>query len=108
MLLKEMQQGDLEIVERRHDVRLVVSIGGRYTLADHRNARGERRTFSCRAVNISSHAIALAAPVIGYPGERVLANIDHLGRVDGVVVRELSRGFCHGHRSQRGRTLAAP
>ena len=87
------QPDDLEIVERRRDIRIVVSLAGRYTLADHRNARGERRTFSCRAVNISGSAIALAAPVIGNIGERVRANIDHLGRLDGAVARVLSRGF---------------
>jgi hypothetical protein len=93
MPLDLAQPADLEIVERRRDVRIVVSIAGRYTLADHRNARGERRTFSCRAVNISGHAIALAAPVLGNLGERVRAHIDHLGRLDGAVVRVLSRGF---------------
>jgi len=87
------QPDDLEIVERRRDIRIVVSLAGRYTLADHRNARGERRTFSCRAVNISGSAIALAAPVIGNIGERVRTNIDHLGRLDGAVARVLSRGF---------------
>src|SRR5689334_5486019 len=75
------------------DVRLVVRIPGQYTLADHRNARGERRTFACRAVGVSAGEIALAAPVIGSIGERVLAHIDHLGRLDGSVARILSRGF---------------
>jgi hypothetical protein len=93
MPLNLPQAADLEIVERRRDPRIVVSIAGRYTLADHRNARGERRTFACRAVNISAHAIALAAPVLGNLGERVRAHIDHLGRLDGAVMRVLSRGF---------------
>jgi hypothetical protein len=93
MPLDLAQPDDLEIVERRRDIRIVASLAGRYTLADHRNARGERRTFSCRAVNVSGSAIALAAPVIGNIGERVRANIDHLGRLDGAVARVLSRGF---------------
>jgi hypothetical protein len=93
MLLNQALPNDLEIVERRYDIRIIVSIAGRYTLADHRNARGERRTFSCRAVNVSGNAVALAAPVIGNLGERVRANIDHLGRLDGAVARVLSRGF---------------
>jgi hypothetical protein len=99
---------DLEIVERRRDIRIVVSIPGRYTLADHRNTRGERRTFSCRAVNISGHVLVLAAPVIGKLGERVIAHIDHLGRLDGAVMRVLSRGFAMsiaGGEDERSRLL---
>src|SRR5579871_4486929 len=107
MLLNQASP-DLEIVERRRDIRIVVSIPGRYTLADHRNARGERRTFSCRAVNISGHALVLAAPVIGNLGERVIAHIDHLGRLDGAVMRLLSRGFVMsiaGGEDERSRLL---
>ncbi len=56
---------EIVIVERRQNSRIIVSIPGSYMLADHRNARGERRTFPCRAVNISPEAIALAAPISG-------------------------------------------
>jgi hypothetical protein len=93
MLLSQLAPCDLEIVERRRDIRVLVSIAGQYTLADHRNARGQRRTFSCRAVNLSGNAITLAAPVIGNMGERVIANIEHVGRLKGAVMRILSRGF---------------
>ena len=31
--------------------------------------------------------------MIGNLGERVIAHIDHLGRLDGTVLRVLSRGF---------------
>jgi hypothetical protein len=93
MLLSQLAQGDLAIVERRRDMRVIVSIAGRYTLADHRNARGQRRTFSCRAVSLSGNSIALAAPVIGNMRERVMANIEHLGKLEGVVTSILSRGF---------------
>src|SRR6266508_3607628 len=75
------------------DIRIIISLPGRYSLADRRDARGERRQFACRAVNISNHAIALAAPVNGKLGERVIADIDRLGRLQGNVVRLLERGF---------------
>jgi hypothetical protein len=84
---------DLIFVEQRQDVRIIVSVPGRYSLADHRNLFGERRVYSCRAVNVSPKAIALAAPNGGTLGERVLANIDHLGKLEGVVIRHLDRGF---------------
>jgi hypothetical protein len=84
---------DLVFVEQRQDIRVIVSVPGRYSLADHRNSRGERRIYACRAVNISPKAIALAAPNGGALGERVIANIDHLGKLEGAVIRHLDRGF---------------
>jgi len=93
MLPEQLDGGDLYWSESRRDIRIIISLPGRYSLADRRDARGERRQFACRAVNISNHAIALAAPVNGKLGERVIADIDRLGRLQGNVVRLLERGF---------------
>src|SRR5260370_42580063 len=93
MLADQAQPGDLQIVERRRESCIFVSVPGRYALAEHRNARGERREFACRAVNISESEIALAAPVSGRLGERVIAHVDCLGRIEGAIIRNLSRGF---------------
>jgi hypothetical protein len=90
---EQLQRGDLAWVERRREIRIIISLPGRYSLADRRDARGERRQFACRAVNISNHEMALAAPVNGKLGERVIADIDRLGRLQGNVVRLLERGF---------------
>jgi PilZ domain len=89
----QVEFDDVVFVERRRDIRIIVSVPGRYSLADHRNARGERRVYACRAVNVSPQAIALATPVSGAMGERVIAHIDHLGKLEGVVMRLLDRGF---------------
>jgi len=75
------------------DIRVIANVAGRYSLADLRNARGERRVFACRAVNLSCHAIALAAPVRGKVGDRVIAHIDRLGKLEGPIDRLLERGF---------------
>ncbi len=80
-------------LDRRRDVRIIVSIGGQFSLADRRDPRGERRVYACRAVNLSPGAIALATAVSGKLGDRVIADIDHLGRLEGEVVRVLERGF---------------
>ncbi len=93
MSLDLTEFSDILIVERRQDARIIVNIGGRFSLADRRNARGDRRVFACRAVNLSPHAIALASPVSGKAGERVIAHIDHLGKLEGAVLRVLTRGF---------------
>jgi hypothetical protein len=45
---------DIIIVERQRDARKsVVSVPGRFSFADVRDARGERRVFGCHAVNPS-------------------------------------------------------
>ena len=75
------------------DTRVLANIPGRYSLANLRNAQGERRVFACRAVNVSSRAIALAAPVKGKVGDRVIAHIDRLGKLEGPIDRLLDRGF---------------
>jgi hypothetical protein len=91
---EKLECGDLMWVERRRDVRIIISLPGRYSLADRRDAQGERRQFACRAINISKHAIGLATPVIGRLGERVIADIDGLPRLEGVITRILGeRGF---------------
>jgi hypothetical protein len=90
-----LPDSDLVVAKRRHDLRIVVSLPGRYSLANRRNTRGERRQFSCRAVNISSSgALALAVPVQGALGERVLADIEHFGKLEGIIEHLLGeRGF---------------
>ncbi len=90
---EDAKADDIVIVERRQSVRIMVSVPGYYSLADHHNPRGERRLYACRAVNVSMQAIALAAPVSGRLGERALATIDHLGKLKGSITRLLNGGF---------------
>jgi hypothetical protein len=93
MLLDPTKADDIEICERRLHPRAMIDIPGRYSLADHWDASGKPRKFSCSAVNISRNAIALAAPVIGKVGKWVVAHISGLGRIEGVIVRVHSGGF---------------
>jgi hypothetical protein len=92
MPLESTDFDDVVFVEQRSDIRIIASVPGRYSL-DRRNSRGERRDYACRAINISSRAIALAVPVVGRPGEPVIANIDHFGKLQGTVGRPLDGGF---------------
>jgi hypothetical protein len=84
---------ELVIVERQRQSRIIISVPGTYMLADHRNARGERRTYPCRAVSVSPDTIAIAAPVKGRLGERAFVTIDHLGKFKGSIIRQLDGGF---------------
>jgi hypothetical protein len=79
--------------ERREDVRLIVSIPGRYMLANRRSVKGDRCEFACRIVNVSLNAIALAAPVAGQVGERVIVYTEPFGRLHGAIIRLISNGF---------------
>jgi hypothetical protein len=72
--------------ERRRFQRVKVNLLGRYMLED-------RREFPCQVINMSPGGMALVAPVVGMPGERVIAYVDHLGRLEGKIARRLDNGF---------------
>jgi hypothetical protein len=72
--------------ERRRFQRVRVNLLGRYMLSD-------RREFPCQVIDMSPGGMALVAPVSARPGERVIAYIDHVGRLEGTVVRAMQNGF---------------
>src|SRR5438309_3613984 len=72
--------------ERRRHQRVKVNLLGRYMLAD-------RREFPCQVTDMSPGGMALIAPVSGKPGERVVAYVDHIGRLEGTIVRVYPNGF---------------
>ena len=72
--------------ERRRFQRVRVELLGRYMLPD-------RREYPCQVINMSPGGMALIAPVGGAPGDRVIAYVDHLGRLEGHVARMFPNGF---------------
>src|SRR5215468_5462205 len=72
--------------ERRRFQRVRVNLLGRYMLAD-------RREYPCQVQDMSPGGMALVAPVAGKAGERVVAYVDHLGRLEGTIVRVYPNGF---------------
>ncbi len=85
---------DLAPMERRRELRIVVSLPGRYSLWNRRAAGVEPWQFACRAVNISPGAVALVAPMPGSAGEWVSAEIEHFGKLEGTIQCLLDRrGF---------------
>jgi hypothetical protein len=88
-----MPKSDAVVMERRREVRIIISVPGRYRLANRGNAR-EPEQYACRAINISAQAIAFAAPVRGAIDDWVKAEVEHFGRLEGPIVRLLDdRGF---------------
>jgi hypothetical protein len=72
--------------ERRRFRRVKLSVLGRYMLED-------RREFPCQTIDISPGGVGLVAPVQGPIGSRVIVYLEHIGRIEGVIVRELENGF---------------
>ncbi|MGA2125908.1 MAG: PilZ domain-containing protein [Xanthobacteraceae bacterium] len=87
-----MQRSDVTFVDRQ-DARTIISIPGNYSLASRRDGRGNRREFACRAVSMSARSVVIAAPVLGHVGERVIAHIGPVGRLEGKVLRNMELGF---------------
>ena len=66
--------------------RVKVSVLGRYMLAD-------RREFPCQVLDMSPGDAAVIAPVSGNVGEKVIAYLDHIGRIEGTVTESIDGGF---------------
>jgi len=87
MALAERRQAlrALSQEHRRHQ-RVKVNLLGRYMLLD-------RREFPCQVVDMSPGGMAVIAPVAGKKGDRVIAYVDHLGRLEGTIARLFENGF---------------
>ena len=72
--------------ENRRYQRVKVDLLGRYMLED-------RREFPCQVINMSPGGLALIAPECGRLGERVVAYVDHVGRLEGLIARTFPSGF---------------
>ena len=74
------------MAERRNFQRVRVKIYGRFMLED-------RTEHPCQVIDMSPGNVAFRANRVGEPGEKVIAYIDHIGRVEGVVTRIIPEGF---------------
>ncbi|WP_173931540.1 PilZ domain-containing protein [Chelativorans sp. Marseille-P2723] len=72
--------------ERRRFQRVKVTLYGRYMLQD-------RSEHQCRVTDMSPGDAAFQAERAGSPGERVVAYLDHIGRIEGQISRVLDGGF---------------
>ncbi|KZL21250.1 PilZ domain protein [Pseudovibrio axinellae] len=72
--------------DKRRFSRVDVNVLGRFMLEN-------RREYPCQVVNMSPGGAAFISPVVGKIGERVIAYLDHIGRIEGKIVREIDGGF---------------
>ncbi len=63
-----------------------VNLPGRYMLPD-------RREYPCQVIEMSPGDISLYTPVKGNIGDRVIAYLDVVGRIDGKIARLFDGGF---------------
>jgi hypothetical protein len=76
----------LRDAERRRHQRVPVALLGRYMLPN-------RQEYPCQTVNMSPGGVLLVAPVKGAVGDRVIAYLEHIGRVEGEIARHVADGF---------------
>lgn len=72
--------------ERRNFQRVPVKVYGRYMLED-------RSEYPCQVIDMSPGDVAFRSDNPGQLGEKVIAYLDHIGRIEGVVTRRLDGGF---------------
>lgn len=72
--------------DRRRHQRVRVSLLGRFMLED-------RHEYPCQTVDMSPGSAAIISPISGRVGERVVVYVDHVGRIDGEIIRKFDGGF---------------
>jgi c-di-GMP-binding flagellar brake protein YcgR len=85
VLSEQTESFDLTTQERQFQ-RVDLTLFGRYMLAN-------RQEFPCQILNMSPGSAALMTPKTGQIGERIIAYIDHVGRLEGVILRHFDGGF---------------
>ncbi len=53
----------------------------------------DRKEYPCQTADMSPGGAFLVAPVQGVLGERVVAYLEHIGRIEGEITRHGARGF---------------
>lgn len=90
------------MVDRRRHQRQPVKLTGRYMLPGGAE-------YECETVDISPGGMRLRAPAVPYIGQRVIAYVEEIGRVEGIATRVLRDGFAmrlHATSARRERYAA--
>lgn len=83
----QTQQGlGLPESDRRRYQRVKISLLGRCMFTD-------RRECPCQLVEISLGDAIFVSPFCGEPGEKVIAYMDNIGRLEGTIVERIEHGF---------------
>ena len=77
---------NLRNAERRRHYRVPVALLGRYMLPN-------RQEYPCQTVNMSPGGVLFVAPVRGAVGDRIIAYLEDIGRIEGEIARHAPDGF---------------
>jgi hypothetical protein len=72
--------------EKRNFQRVRVKVYGRFMLED-------RSEYPCHVIDMSPGDVSLRADRPGALGEKVIAYLDHIGRIEGIITRRIDGGF---------------
>ena len=73
-------------IEQRQERRVEVRLLGRFM-------RSDRKEFDCESIDASPSGIAFSSEAGVQPGERIVAYLNQIGRVEGRVTQIFARGF---------------
>jgi PilZ domain len=76
----------MEHVEKRVFQRVPVQVRGRFM-------REDRTEHNCDVIDMSPGDLSFRSRSVCFPGERVIAYLDHVGRIEGKVTRAMDDGF---------------
>jgi len=74
------------VPDRRRHRRVPVTLFGRFM-------REDKQEYPCQVINMSAGGMAVLAPASCRDGERIVAYLDNLGRIEGIVSRSFDGGF---------------
>ena len=77
---------ELATADRRRHERMKICVNGRFM-------RSNRQEFDCSTIDMSPGGIAFQSDVSVELGERIVAYLVHLGRLEGIVARTFPGGF---------------
>ena len=87
MFAAERQEIQAMLTEKEREFsRVDLTLFGRFMLEN-------RQEFPCQVINMSPGSAALLTPISGDIGERIVAYLDHLGRIEGKILRRFDGGF---------------
>lgn len=86
MLPSALEIASSQVADRRRYQRVEVNLLGRFMLPNWQE-------YPCQVIDMSPGGAGIVSPVTGNIGDRVVAYIDHIGRIEGSISRHISGGF---------------